>query len=71
VNVKSTAEGRVGTLVWQASAQKPNCRKLPQDELPRKPIRRSSANRPSGKFALMVFSEVRVRQDRHFRLYET
>jgi hypothetical protein len=33
-------------------------------------IGRGSANRPSGKFALMEFSQVRVRQDSYSRLYE-
>jgi len=39
-------------------------------ELLRRLIRRSSANRPSGKFALMEFSEIRLRQDSYFWLYE-
>jgi hypothetical protein len=29
-----------------------------------------SGNRVSRKFALMEYSEIRVRQDRYFRLYE-
>jgi len=33
-------------------------------------ILRSSSNRPSRKFALMEFSEIRVRQDSYSRLYE-
>jgi hypothetical protein len=33
-------------------------------------IYRIFANRPSGKFALMEFSEIRVRQDSYSRLYE-
>ena len=39
-------------------------------ELLRSLIRRSSANRVSAKFALMEFSEVRVRQVSYSRLYE-
>jgi hypothetical protein len=39
-------------------------------ELLRSLIRRSSANRGSAKFALMEFSEVRVRQVSYSRLYE-
>jgi hypothetical protein len=30
----------------------------------------TSANRPSGKFSLMEFSEIRVRQDSYSPLYE-
>jgi hypothetical protein len=45
--------------------------RLAENELPRSLGRRCFANRPSGKFALVVFSEVRVGQVRYFRLYET
>jgi hypothetical protein len=36
--------------MWQASAEEPNCRELRQDELPRKPKRRSSQSGHSRKF---------------------
>jgi len=39
-------------------------------ELLRSLRRRSSANRVSQKFALMEFSELRVRKESYFRLYE-
>jgi hypothetical protein len=50
VDVKSTAEGRVGTIVWQASAEEPNGRELHQDELRRNPITGSSPYENSAKF---------------------